>query len=289
MQNVHTQTSKKSLSFDQGRNLSGLRWREMRGLRCLALATGLSLFLLGCGGNSANLDAGGNGNAGNNGNTGGVDAGGNGNAGNTGGVDAGGNGNNGNNGGVDAGGNGNTGGSDNTNQQGLGWQGRWASAQVTPSQTAVVVPGTDKTATLWLLANDASSLSKLHVKADLTLAGKRYSLGTAAANGSELAGQYTLDQTATPHTLVLNVNDITPNPLSMTQSDVLAGQASTTDAAGRWLAKSGPLDTTWLLTAQGNSLTIEGSATTGCTWLGSATAPARVGFAPSSLRYWRSV
>lgn len=238
MQNAQIQTPKNHLGLKQEGSLSSLRKYEGRGLRGLAFATGLSLFLIGCGGNSVGMDAGGNGN------TGGVDAG---------------------------------AGSDATNPQGLGWQGRWSSTQGIPSQTAIVVPSTtDKTATVWLLANDASSLSRLQAKADLTLSGKRYTLGTAAANGAELSGQYTVNQATTPSTLVLNLNSITPHPLPLSQSDMLAGQASTVDAAGRWLAKSGGVDTTWVLAAQGDSLTIEGSSTTGCTWLGTGNAPATV-------------
>jgi hypothetical protein len=237
--NKPAQTSLRS-PFTHHSRTSRISWRS------LALAAGVSLALLGCGGGgSGDTNAGGGGS---------------------------GSGSGGNNGGTDTGG-----GSGTEAQQGLGWQGRWVmSATATSSgTTALALPDADSTATVWLLANDVSTLSKLTVKADSTLSGKRYTLGSGNAAGVDLVGQYTVNQTAVPKTLILQ--GIAPNALTFNQTDVLANPANLADAVGSWKAKSGAVETSWTISLQAASLSIRGTSTTGCTWAGTGTAPDNVG------------
>ena len=150
-------------------------------------------------------------------------------------------------------------------------QGRWATAVgVLPGFTTLVLPARSGSATSWVLAQDASTLSRLTLTGGASLAatGKAYPL-----SGSGL-GQYvtpvaTVDLNANPKTLSLT--QLAVSPIQMSLRDSLAGPASQADTVGQWTASAGNqrLEVRWNVSAAG---VVTGSSNTGCVWSGSVTA-----------------
>jgi hypothetical protein len=164
-------------------------------------------------------------------------------------------------------------------------QGRWVTANGTnPGYTALVVPDGSttatpaNTATVWVLAQDASRLVKVSATGTQTANGKIYDLATPANPATDITtGSYTTNLSASPKSI--SFTNVLGTALTLTQSDTLSGIAAYADAAGTWKASAGAIDITWTVTDTG---TLSGSSTSGCTYSGNTTTPTNIAL------YWVS-
>lgn len=150
-------------------------------------------------------------------------------------------------------------------------QGRWSlvGATAATSYTAIVLPGSNNTANVWLLNQSVSELSILSVDNQATLSGKVYALSGTAAPATA-TGTVVAKLDATPKTLALSGTDNTARTLSL--QDALSEPASLTDSAGSWTGSVGNGAQTLSLSIAGDTGTLSGASTTGCTYTGSLTA-----------------
>jgi hypothetical protein len=153
-------------------------------------------------------------------------------------------------------------------------QGRWATTGTAspPGFGLIVLPAQDSAATAWLLAQDASSLSRLLVTGGsaYTVAGKTYSFNASGAQAvSAVSASGSAVLTSSPKTLALN--GLGQTPLALLQSDPLSAPAAQADLAGNWRASvsQGAQAINWRVDAAG---AVSGTSTTSCTWQGSLVA-----------------
>ena len=147
-------------------------------------------------------------------------------------------------------------------------QGRWATAAgSTPAYTAIGTPAANSSATVWLLANDASRLVKLTAQDSGTLGGKAYTLGQSTV-AAAVNGQWSASA-STPKSLTLS--GLPSGSLTLAQTDALTSAAVQADAAGAWKASVGgnAQSVSWTVATSG---AVSGSSTTGCTYTGTLTA-----------------
>jgi hypothetical protein len=152
-------------------------------------------------------------------------------------------------------------------------QGRWATASgVPPGYTALVVPDSGaKTATAWLLAQDASRLIKAVATEARTANGWRYDLSQGGTGTAIASGTLSADLTASPKSVSFtNLTDVT---LTLTQSDSLNAAAVQAELTGSWKASAGAVDISWAVNDTG---TVTGSSTTGCIYAGTLVAQGTV-------------
>lgn len=157
-------------------------------------------------------------------------------------------------------------------------QGRWATAAgSTPAYTAVGVPASNASATVWVLANDASRLAKVTVQDSGALTGKAYALGQSTA-AIAITGQW-----STPAAKSIALTGVTSGTLTFAQTDALTAAAVQADAAGNWTATTGggARTVTWTVAASG---AVSGSSTTGCTYSGTLAAMANASAYTAAVR-----
>jgi hypothetical protein len=158
-------------------------------------------------------------------------------------------------------------------------QGRWTTASgITPGVTALVVPDSSTTATpattatVWVLAQDASRLVKVSATGTQSANGKSYDLATPANPATDITtGSYTTNLSASPKSI--SFTKVLGTSLTLTQSYTLSGIAATADAAGTWKASAGAIDITWTVTDTGS---VSGNSTAGCTYSGNTTTPTSI-------------
>ena len=150
-------------------------------------------------------------------------------------------------------------------------QGRWVTGTgVTPGYTTLILPPQAGSATAWVLAQDAGSLTRLSLAggAALSVSGKSYSL-TGAALGQPVStgASAAANLTAVPKTLTFSNLSASTSPIALSLSDGLTGAPPQADVSGNWSASAGngAQEVNWSLNASG---TISGSSTTGCVWSG---------------------
>lgn len=141
-------------------------------------------------------------------------------------------------------------------------QGRWTTAAGSASAyTAIGLPSSNASATVWLLANDASRLVKLTAQDSGALAGKAYALGQNTA-ATSVSGQW-----STSASKSLSLTGLPVGGLTLAQIDALTTSAVQADVAGAWKATVGSnaQSVNWTVAASG---AVSGNSTTGCTYTG---------------------
>ena len=156
-------------------------------------------------------------------------------------------------------------------------QGRWATTTgAVKGLTALVLPPQAGNATVWVLSQDATALSKLAITGTTTLsaAGKSYSLNTTPQTNADVTTPVSVSLTSSPKTLtLLSFGGAQAN---LSQLDVLTTTAALDDVATTWTASVGQesVQTTWSVATDGK---ITGSSTSGCAWTGTLTTTAGLG------------
>lgn len=147
-------------------------------------------------------------------------------------------------------------------------QGRWSSSD--PAYTAILVPSTaglDAIDTLWLLAQDASTLIKVHIngasQAAASVSGQTYVLGSSAVNQ---IGNSSYSFQGGAKGAQASLQSVLALPLTISHDDTMSVTLTGTQANGNWQASQGSIKITWNL----KDLVLTGSNTAGCTYSGQA-------------------
>jgi hypothetical protein len=156
-------------------------------------------------------------------------------------------------------------------------QGRWATvAGVPKAYVALVLPPQSGSATAWVLAQDASSLSKLAIvgTSALSATGRTYTLTGNPQAVADVSSAVTATLSATPKTLALA--SLGGASVNLSQTDALGTAASLSDVAANWSASAGAgtVQQRWSVAPDGK---VTGTSTSGCTWAGTLTTMVGVG------------
>ncbi len=166
-------------------------------------------------------------------------------------------------------------------------QGRWVSTNLTPAYTAIQVPATTgantpAVDTVWVLAQDASTLIKLKANGSAQTAGavtgNVYTLGTSSVTAVS-GGSYTL-QTSAGNASVpqMSLQPVLGTTALFDRTDVMSTALTAAQANGTWQADLGAAKVNWRVdTSAANVSNLSGTSTTGCTYSGQSTVVATQG------------
>lgn len=157
-------------------------------------------------------------------------------------------------------------------------QGRWTTAAGSaPAYTAIGLPSSNASASIWILANDATRLVKLTAQDSGALTGKAYALGQSTS-ATNVIGQW-----STSASKSLSLTGLPGGALTLAQTDALTAASVQADVAGAWKATVGSnaQSVSWTVAASG---AVSGSSTTGCTYTGTLIAMANASAYTAAFR-----
>lgn len=160
-------------------------------------------------------------------------------------------------------------------------QGRWVSTNLTPAYTAIQVPATTgantpAVDTVWVLAQDASTLIKLKANGSAQTAGavtgNVYTLGTSSVTAVS-GGSYTLQASAGNASVPqMSLQPVLGTTALFERTDVMSTALTAAQANGTWQADLGAAKVNWRVdTSAANVNNLSGTSTTGCTYSGQST------------------
>ncbi|MBC9071575.1 hypothetical protein IAI53_06320 [Thauera sp. CAU 1555] len=155
------------------------------------------------------------------------------------------------------------------------FQGRWATTDVQPGYSAIVVPEeTGESALVWALAHDLSQLVKARITGDAQAPteaeGLRFDLTSPqSAPDTLVSARASIDSAVSPTSLTLT-SMVGEEQVTLERIDRLEGRLEPAAANGEWRADFEALQVNWTV----SDGLITGSSTAGCLYSGSTTSPA---------------